>query len=114
MSRTFLLALAALAAALHAQDNPYSADARQSYALVKDSLLKAADRMPPEDYSFRTTPKVRTFGEGVSTVDSPVKQGNNRRTSVCPHGLGDCMATKLHGENRAQFNRRSGSSRPTH
>jgi hypothetical protein len=68
MNRRLLLALAALAAALHAQENPFSADARQSYALVKDSLLKAADRMPSEDYSFRTTPKVRTFGEMISHV----------------------------------------------
>jgi hypothetical protein len=54
--------------ALRAQDNPISADARQSYALVKDSLLKAADRMPAEDYSFRTVPQVRTFGEMIAHV----------------------------------------------
>jgi hypothetical protein len=54
--------------ALCAQDNPISADARQSYALVKDSLLKAADRMPAEDYSFRTVPQVRTFGEMIAHV----------------------------------------------
>jgi hypothetical protein len=70
MNRRLLLALTALTAALHAQDNPFSADARQSYALVKDSLLKAADRMPAEDYSFRTTPKVRTFGEMISHVSA--------------------------------------------
>jgi hypothetical protein len=51
---------------LCAQDNPFSADARQSYALVKDSLLKAADRMPAADYSFRTVPQVRTFGEMIA------------------------------------------------
>jgi uncharacterized damage-inducible protein DinB len=54
--------------ALCAQDNPISADARQSYALVKESLLKAADRMPAEDYSFRTVPQVRTFGEMIAHV----------------------------------------------
>ncbi len=53
---------------LPAQGNPYSSDARQSYAFVKDSLLKAAERMPAEDYSFRTTPKVRTFGEMIAHV----------------------------------------------
>jgi uncharacterized damage-inducible protein DinB len=55
-------------AALLAQENPFSADARQSYALVKDSLLKAAERMPAGDYAFRTTPKVRTFGEMIAHV----------------------------------------------
>jgi DinB superfamily len=56
------------AAALRAQNNPVSADARQSYALVKDSLLKAAERMPAQDYSFRTVPQVRTFGEMIAHV----------------------------------------------
>lgn len=68
MTRRFLLVLAASTAVLLSQDNPFSADARQSYALVKSSLLKAADRMPAEDYSFRTTPKVRTFGEMIDHV----------------------------------------------
>jgi hypothetical protein len=53
---------------LRAQDNPFSADARQTYALIKDSLLKAADKMPNEYYSFRTTPPVRTFGEMIAHV----------------------------------------------
>ena len=57
---------------LPAQNNPISSDARQSYALVKDSLLKAADRMPAQDYSFRTVPQVRTFGEMIAHVaDAP-------------------------------------------
>ena len=54
--------------ALLAQDNPFSADARQTYALIKDSLLKAADKMPAEAYSFRTVPKVRTFGEMIAHI----------------------------------------------
>jgi len=54
--------------ALLAQGNPFSDDARQSYALVKNSLIKAADRMPAEDYSFRTTPKVRTYAEMIDHV----------------------------------------------
>ena len=65
----FLVVVALLSAVgAEAQDNPFSADARQSYALVKDSLLKAADRMPAENYSFRTVPQVRTFGEMIAHV----------------------------------------------
>jgi uncharacterized damage-inducible protein DinB len=60
------ICVAALSAQSNAQNNPISTDARQSYALVKDSLLKAADRMPAEDYSFRTVPQVRTFGEMIA------------------------------------------------
>ena len=56
------------ASALVAQDNPFSTDARQSYALVKNNLLKAAEKMPAEDYSFRTVPQVRTFAQMIGHV----------------------------------------------
>ena len=70
MRSLFVISAAAClgASALPAQDNPFSGDARQSYALVKNNLLRAADRMPAEDYSFRTTPKVRTFAEMIAHV----------------------------------------------
>jgi hypothetical protein len=65
MNRLLLLLIPA---ALCAQSNPFSDDARQSYAFVKGSLLKAADKMPAEDYSFRTTPQVRTYAEMIAHV----------------------------------------------
>jgi ABC-type molybdate transport system ATPase subunit len=64
---TFALAFLSLPA-LHAQDNPFSDDARQTYALVKGSLLKAADKMPAEFYSFHTVPEVRTFAQMIAHV----------------------------------------------
>ena len=67
MIRTLLFTIA-LATAGNAQNNPFSADARQTYALIRNSLLKAADKMPAEYYSFRTTPPVRTFGEMIAHV----------------------------------------------
>ena len=67
MIRTLLLAVASFLA-LHAQDNPFSDDAGQAYGIVKVSLLRAAERMPAADYSFRTTPKVRTFAEMIDHV----------------------------------------------
>ena len=56
------------ATVLIAQNNPFSADARQHYALIKTNLLKAAEKMPEENYSFRTTSQVRTFGEMIAHV----------------------------------------------
>jgi len=53
---------------LRAQENPFSADARQTYTLIKEIMLKAADRMPAEAYSFRTTPQVRSFAEMIAHV----------------------------------------------
>ena len=65
---TAILIAALFATALIAQNNPFSADARQTYAMVKDSLLKAAAKMPEESYAFRTTPEVRSFGEMIAHV----------------------------------------------
>ena len=63
---TFLVMLGSLAT-LKAQ-NPFSADAKQSYTGIKNTLLKAADKMPEENYSFRTTPAVRTYGEIIGHI----------------------------------------------
>jgi len=55
-------------ATLPAQNNPYSADVRQAYAQIRNIVLRAADKMPEENYSFRTTPLVRTYGEMIAHV----------------------------------------------
>ena len=44
------------------------ADAQRSYAGLKTNILKAADKMPAESYSFRPTPDVRTFARVVNHV----------------------------------------------
>ncbi|HJT88657.1 MAG TPA: DinB family protein [Bryobacteraceae bacterium] len=56
------------AALLWAQSNSFSADAKQSYTGIKNNLLRAAEDMPEENYSFRTVPQVRTYGEMVGHV----------------------------------------------
>ena len=66
---TLILALGLVSLpGLEAQDNPFSTDARQTYALIKDSILRAADKMPAQDYSFRSTPPVRSFAEMIAHV----------------------------------------------
>ena len=71
MNRIFTFALAAGLLSIstaQAQDNPFSADARQTYALIKASVVKAAEKMPAEDYSFRTTTEVRTFAQMIAHI----------------------------------------------
>ena len=46
---------------------PFS-DAQRGYAGLKANILKSADKMPAEDYSFRPTPEVRTFARVVNHV----------------------------------------------
>lgn len=68
MNRSLLLILAAsLAGALHAQ-NPLVAENRPAYNGVKNNLLKAADKMPEDAYSFKATPDLQSFGERVAHV----------------------------------------------
>ena len=70
MKNILLIALPAVFSCtqLQAQENPFTADVRQGYASIKDNVLKAADKMPASDYSFRTVQQVRTYGEMVAHV----------------------------------------------
>jgi hypothetical protein len=69
MKRSLLLILAAsLAGALQAQPAPLIAEGKQSYTGIKNNLLKAADKMPEEAYSFKPTPDLQSFGERVAHV----------------------------------------------
>jgi hypothetical protein len=51
-----------------APSSPFVAEAKKDYAVVKNNLLKAADTMPEEGYSFQATPDVRPFGGLVAHV----------------------------------------------
>jgi hypothetical protein len=53
---------------LHAQSNPLSADAKADYTSIKNNLLKSAEKMPEQNYGFRTTPQVRTYGEMIAHI----------------------------------------------
>jgi DinB family protein len=67
MKRYFTLVLGACA--LHAQTaNPLSTELRWTYATIKSNLLKLAEKMPAEHYTFRPTPDVETFGRRVAHI----------------------------------------------
>src|SRR2546423_744419 len=76
---------AACACALQAQ-NPLSTETKAGYTAIKNNLLKMAEKMPEENYSFKPTPAIRTFGQLVghvadsqlrtcSTINGEAKQG---------------------------------------
>ena len=48
--------------------NPFSLSAKGVYAVVKTNVMKAAEKMPEENYSFRPAPEVRSFGQIVGHV----------------------------------------------
>jgi hypothetical protein len=71
MDRYLRLVLPAVVAAraLAAQTpNPLSAEVKWSYDNIKNNLLKLAEKMPSEYYSFRPTPEVETFGRRVAHI----------------------------------------------
>lgn len=71
-----IVALTATSAAVLAQEppaapapaNPITASQKGFYALVSGEVIAAAEKMPEENYSFKPTPDVRSFGQLVGHV----------------------------------------------
>jgi len=71
LKRHTIITLAATlvcAATVHAQDNPLSTGIKSVYTIAKTNVLKSAEKMPEENYSFKPTPDVRSFGEVLGHV----------------------------------------------
>jgi uncharacterized damage-inducible protein DinB len=64
----FLLASTVLIASTLSAQNPLSKETMGLFTMTKTNLVKAAEKMPEENYSFRPTPEVRTFGQLVGHV----------------------------------------------
>lgn len=67
MRTSLALSALLLATTLSAQD-PLSKETLGLFNMTKTNLVKAAEKMPEEHYSFRPTPEVRTFGQLVGHV----------------------------------------------
>src|SRR5437870_3205251 len=50
------------------QENPLSTWNKMAYARVKDILLRSAEKMPAENYSFKPTEVVRSYGQILGHV----------------------------------------------
>src|SRR4029077_11884554 len=48
--------------------NPITASEKGVYSFVSNAVVGAAQKMPEENYSFKPTPEVRTFGQLVGHV----------------------------------------------
>ncbi|MFY9582950.1 MAG: DinB family protein [Candidatus Acidiferrales bacterium] len=68
LPRTLLICLLAPAAVAWSQDNPLSAFNKGVYGPVKNILLRSAEKMPEENYNFKPTDAVRSFGQVVGHV----------------------------------------------
>jgi len=63
--RTLLICLLLPAAVAVAQDNPFSAFNKRACGQMKMWLLGSAEKMPEENYNFKPTAAVRSFGQIV-------------------------------------------------
>src|SRR5271170_2979179 len=69
-----LITLAAAPVALHSQEppaassNPITASEKGFYTVVSGEVIAAAEKMPEQNYSFKPTPEVRSFGQLVGHV----------------------------------------------
>jgi hypothetical protein len=72
MSRLSLAAVSCLclaAPAIFAQSpNPLVDEVRYPYTLIRTNLLKMAEKMPAEFYSFRPVPEIETFAQRVAHI----------------------------------------------
>jgi uncharacterized damage-inducible protein DinB len=59
---SLLAVVGASAAFAQAPANPFSAETKAAWATVKGYVLRSAEKMPEENYAFRPTPDVRSFG----------------------------------------------------
>jgi hypothetical protein len=55
--------------------NPLSAEVQGRYAQVKGFIVKAAETMPTENYSYKPTPDIRTFARVVNHVTEAQNRG---------------------------------------
>ena len=78
MNRVALVLLAAACAGgLYAQEASLVNEAKQTYNGVKNNLIKAAEKMPEADYSFKPTDAQQTFAERIMHVAGQIRTCGN-------------------------------------
>ena len=68
LSAILCITLLAGATSALAQENPYLAPAKQTFGMIKGNIIKSAEQMPAENYAFKPTPDIRSFGELIGHV----------------------------------------------
>jgi hypothetical protein len=72
-SAVVMLALSlAGSCALVAQTNPVIAEQKTAYTNNKNNLIKAAEKMPEEAYSFKPTPEMEAFGQRMIHIANQI------------------------------------------
>lgn len=68
MSRPLFLALLGCSALFAQASNALVSEAKFPWTVVRDNLLKMAEKMPADEYSFKPTPEIQSFGERMAHI----------------------------------------------
>ena len=68
MIRFFLLAFVGCSLAFAQASNTLVSEAKFPWTVVRDNLLKMAEKMPAGDYDFKPTPEIQSFGQRVAHI----------------------------------------------
>lgn len=68
MGRAFVLVVLSCGALLAQAPNALVAEAKFPWTVVRDNLLKMAEKMPAEKYSFQPTPEIESFGRRMAHI----------------------------------------------
>ena len=68
----FVLAAVLACAGVLPAENPMIAENKGAYTNVKNNLLKAAEKMPEDAYSFKPTPEVQSWGQRIAHIANQI------------------------------------------
>ena len=63
-----VLCVCAIGAQGPAAQNPIAAGQKMLYSMIKNNIIRSAEKMPEENYAFKPTPEVRSFGQLMGHV----------------------------------------------
>lgn len=66
--RITLITSALFCAATLSAQNPLTSETKALHDGIRNNIVKAAENMPEENYSFKPTPEVRSFGQLVGHI----------------------------------------------
>jgi len=62
------LCVSAVGAQMSAGQNPIAAGQKMLFSMIKTNIIRSAEKMPEENYAFKPTPDVRSFGQLIGHV----------------------------------------------
>ncbi len=68
MGRFVVLAFVGCCALSAQSPNALVSEAKFPWTVVRDNLLKMAEKMPAENYSFQPTPEIQSFGQRMAHI----------------------------------------------